>query len=145
MIMFKARCLEKLHAMSRPRRYLLLVGWSVVFGLLVYLAAKPVVGAWREARAWQALAPRAASFTSPRSFSAEQWQALASARRVVLTKVEEQQGQWQLQGELPKAEVLKQLMHAAQEQGAQVLQWGLEQREEGLSFSLIVTGASLTP
>lgn len=127
------------------RRYALLAGWSLVLLLLLVLLTRPLLTAWQEARQWQALAQQAGRLTPATVWSSEQWQALAASRQWVLTRVEQQDGRWHLQGELPGPEALQQLLRTVQEQGGRPLQWGLEQGAKGYAFSLEVADGALRP
>lgn len=125
-------------ALPAPRRYLLLAGWVLVLTLLLVLLGRPLLAVWKDGRQWQVLAQQAAGLKPATRFSSEHWQALASARGLVLTRVEQRGDIWLLQGELPSAEALGQLMNSVQEQGGQPLRWSLEQGRQGLVFSLDV-------
>lgn len=130
------RSVSAFAALPAPRRYLLLAGWVVVLTLLLVLLGRPLLAVWKDGRQWQVLAQQAAGLNPGARFSSEQWQALASARGLVLTRVEQRGDIWLLQGELPGAEALGQLMNSVLEQGGRPLRWSLEQGRQGLVFSL---------
>jgi type II secretion system protein M (XcpZ-type) len=144
----KARMLGYLvHFNQLPpmRRYCLLAGWSMVLLLLLVLLTRPLLATWQDARQWQALAQQARTLALPATFSNEQWQALAASRQWVLTRVEQQDGHWQLQGELPEPQALQQLLRTVQEQGGRPMRWSLEQGGQGYAFSVDVADGAVRP
>ncbi|GFM89846.1 hypothetical protein PSCICO_52450 [Pseudomonas cichorii] len=132
-------------ALPPARRYMLLAGWVVVLTLLLVLIGRPLLAWGKDLRQWPALAQQAQTLSPGPAFSSEYWQALASARGLVLTRVEQRGDIWQLQGELTRAEPLTQLMRSIQEQGGRPLRWSLEQGHQGLVFSLDVGRAGRRP
>lgn len=139
MTVFLQRAAHAFGALPATRRYLLLVGWVVVLTLLLVLIGRPVVALCKELRQWPGLAQQAQALSSTTAtFSNEYWQAWASARNLLLTRVEQRGDVWQLQGELSDAYTLTQLMRSIQDQGARPLRWSLERGHQGLVFSLDV-------
>ncbi|MCV4288341.1 type II secretion system protein GspM [Pseudomonas capsici] len=132
-------------ALPPARRYALLAGWVVILTLSLVLIGRPVLTWGKDLRQWPLLAQQARALSPGPAFTAEYWQALASARGVVLTRVEQRGDIWQLQGELSRAEPLTQLMHSIQERGGRPLRWSLEQGHQGLVFSLDVGRAGRLP
>ncbi|MFO2466520.1 type II secretion system protein GspM [Pseudomonas sp. 15FMM2] len=144
----KARMLEYLSNFNQLpplRRYCVLAGWAIALLLLLVLLTRPLLAAWQDARQWQALAQQARTLPPPAIFTSEQWQALAASRQWVLTHVEQQAGRWQLQGELPGPEALRQLLRTVQDQGGRPMQWSLEQGAQGYAFSLEVADGVARP
>ncbi|RMQ43700.1 hypothetical protein ALQ04_02929 [Pseudomonas cichorii] len=125
-------------ALPPARRYALLAGWVMVLTLLLVLIGRPLLAWGKELRQWPLLAQQAQALSPGPAFSGEYWQALASARGLVLTRVEQRGDIWQLQGELTRAETLAQVLRSIQEQGGRPLRWSLEQGHQGLVFSLDV-------
>ncbi|MBX8532772.1 type II secretion system protein GspM [Pseudomonas cichorii] len=132
-------------ALPPARRYALLAGWVVVLTLLLVLIGRPLLAWGKDLRQWPLLAQQAQALSPGPTFTAEYWQALAGARGLVLTRVEQRGDIWQLQGELSRAEPLAQLMRSIQEQGGRPLRWSLEQGHQSLVFSLDVGRAGRLP
>ncbi|MFJ4142200.1 type II secretion system protein GspM [Pseudomonas sp. NPDC089734] len=127
------------------RRYALLAGWVVILTLLLVLMGRPLLLWAKDLRQWPLLAQQAQALNTGATFSSEYWQALASARGLVLTRVEQRGDIWQLQGELARAETLTHVMRSIQEQGGRPLRWSLEQGHQGLVFNLDVGRAGRRP
>lgn len=132
-------------ALPPARRYMLLAGWVLVLTLLLVLLGRPLVAAVKEVGQWPALARQAQALSPGPAFSSEYWQALASARGLVLTKVEQRGDIWQLRGELTQVEPLAQLLRSIQDQGGRPLRWSLEQGHQALIFSLDVSRDGVYP
>ena len=135
---FIDRAFMAFSALPAARRYTLLAGWVVVLTLLLVLIGRPLLALSKELRQWPMLAQQARALTPGITFTSEYWQALASARGLVLTRVEPRGEVWQLQGELTRAEGLAQLLSSIQAQGGRPLRWSLEQGHQSLVFSLDV-------
>ncbi|NBA97999.1 type II secretion system protein GspM [Pseudomonas sp. R5(2019)] len=136
--------LKSIRELPPLRRGLMLGGCVLVVCLAMYLAVRPMISTWQDARQWRELAHQT-SLKPPRPLNAERLQTLAAARQIVLTRVEQVEGRWQLQGELDQALGLQQLMRAVQEQGAVVEQWHLSRQHKGLSFRLQVADGAVRP
>lgn len=132
-------------ALPPARRMLLLVGWVVVLTLILVLMGRPLVTSIKQAAQWPGLARQAQSLTSGPAFSNEYWQALASARGLVLTVVEQRGDIWQLRGELASAEPMVQLIRSIQDQGGRPLRWSIEQGHQAMIFNLDVSSAGGHP
>lgn len=132
-------------ALPPTRRYTLLAGWVIVLTLLLVLIGRPLVTLIKDISQWPALARQAQTLAPGPDFSQQYWQALASARGVVLTKVEQRGDIWLLRGELSAAEPLAQLMRSVQEQGGRPLRWSLEQGHQAMIFSLDVGRGGVRP
>lgn len=132
-------------ALPPVRRYLLLGGWVVVLTLVLVLLGRPVVAAIKEMSQWPQLARLAQTLSAGPVFTAEQWQTLASARGIVLTKAEQRGEIWLLRGEVTGAEALARLMRSIQEQGGTPMRWSLEQGHQAMLFSLDVGRGSAVP
>lgn len=126
-------------ALPASRRFALLAGWVVVLTLLLVLIGRPLLALAKELRQWPTLAQQAQTLTPGVIFTSDYWQALASARGLMLTRVEQRGEVWQLQGELSRAEGLPQLLSSIQAQGGRPLRWSLEQGHQGLVFSVDVS------
>jgi type II secretion system protein M (XcpZ-type) len=127
-----------IHALPPARRYTLLAGWVIVLTLVLVLLGRPVVATVKDVVRWPQLARQAQTLSPGPAFTAQFWQTLASARGVVLTRVEQRGDIWSLHGELGGAEPLAQLMRSVQEQGGRPLRWSLEQGHQAMIFSLDV-------
>ena len=136
---FIARSSLSFAALPASRRYTLLAGWVVVLTLLLDLIGRPLLALGKELRQWPMLAQQAQALAPGVTFTSEYWQALASARGLMLTRVEQRGDVWQLQGELTHAETLPQLLSSIQAQGGRPLRWSLEQGHQGLVFSVDVS------
>lgn len=126
-------------ALPASRRFALLAGWVVVLTLLLVLIGRPLLALAKELRQWPTLAQQAQTLTPGVIFTSDYWQALASARGLMLTRVEQRGEVWQLQGELSHAAGLPQLLSSIQAQGGRPLRWSLEQGHQGLVFSVDVS------
>ncbi|RRV06017.1 type II secretion system protein GspM [Pseudomonas sp. v388] len=135
------RASSAIHALPPTRRYALLAGWVLVLTLLLVVIGRPVVAAVKEISQWPALARQAQSLSPGPGFSTDYWQTLASARGLVLTKVEQRGDIWLLRGELTRAEPLAQLMRSVQGRGGRPLRWSVEQGHQAMIFSLDVGSA----
>lgn len=139
------RASSSFHGLPPTRRYLLLAGWMLVLTLLLVLLGRPLVAVVKDLSQWPAVARQAQSLSPGPVFSSDYWQALASTRGVVLTKVEQRGDIWLLRGEMPSAEPLAHLMRSIQEQGGRPLRWSLEQGHQAMIFSLDVSRGSTRP
>lgn len=140
---FTHRATRAFAALPPARRNLLLAGWVVVLTLILVLIGRPLITWGNELRQWPVLAQQARALAPGPAFTSDYWQALASARGLLFTRVEQRGEVWLLQGELSRADTLSQLMRSIQDQGGRPLRWSLEQGHQGLIFSLDVgrTGA----
>jgi type II secretion system protein M (XcpZ-type) len=139
------RALSAVAALPPARRYALLAGWVVVLTLLLVLLGRPLVAVVKDMSQWPALARQAQALSPRPAFTSEYWQSVASARGLVLTKVEQRGDIWQLRGELSRAEPLAQLMRSVQEHGGRPLRWSLEQGHQAMIFSLDVGRGNTQP
>jgi type II secretion system protein M (XcpZ-type) len=139
------RSLQTVAALPPARRYLLLGGWVVVLTLLLVLLGRPLAEKVKQVSQWPGLARQAQTLGAGPAFSSDYWQALTSARGVVLTRVEQRGDIWLLRGELTGAQPLAQLMRSIQDQGGQPLRWSLEQGQQAMLFSLDVSAAGGRP
>lgn len=139
------RALSAVAALPPARRYALLAGWVVVLTLLLVLLGRPLVGVVKDMSQWPALARQAQMLSPGPALTSEYWQAVASARGLVLTRVEQRGDIWQLRGELSRAEPLAQLMRSVQEHGGRPLRWSLEQGHQAMIFSLDVSRGNTQP
>lgn len=127
------------------RRYMLLGGWVIVLTLILVLIGRPVVAVVKEMSQWPQLARMAQGLNAGPAFTAEHWQTLASARGIVLTKVEQRGDIWLLRGEVTGAEPVARFMRSIQEQGGRPMRWSLEQGHQTMLFSLDVGRGSAGP
>lgn len=125
-------------ALPPGRRNLLLAGWVVVLTLILVLIGRPLLARGNELRQWPVLAQQARALAPGPAFTSGDWQALASARGLLLTRVEQRGEVWLLRGELSRADTMAQLMRSIQDQGGRPLRWSLERGHQGLVFSLDV-------
>lgn len=126
--------------MSGPitRRWLMPAAWSAVGVLLLSLLLREGLGQWRELSQWQALAASASQLPQGEGLTVERLQQSAAARQVVLSDVQPVEAGWQVRGQVKDERVLQAWLLALQGEGAQPLQWGLEQAPSGLSFDLVL-------
>lgn len=132
-------------ALPPARRYTLLAGWVIVLTLVFVLLGRPLVAAVKDVSQWPALARQAQALVPGPEFSQQYWQSLASARGLLLTKVEQRGDIWLLRGELSSPEPLTQLMRSVQDQGGRPLRWSLEQGHQAMIFSLDVGRGGARP
>jgi len=126
--------------MSRDwiQRYRLPLAWCLIGALLAFVALREGLSQWRELRQWRVLAEQAAALQGTSGVSLERLRQSAQARRIELAEVEAQGNNWQLRGQVADERVLQGWMQALRAEGAQLLQWGLEQDAKGLRFDLVV-------
>lgn len=120
------------------QRHRLLLAWCLIGFLLALLALRQGVSQWRELSQWHGLAVQAAAFPSGPGVSLERLRQSAQARRVEVAEVEVQGKVWQLRGQVADEQVLQRWLQALRAEGAQPLQWGLEQDGNGLRFDLVL-------
>jgi len=120
------------------QRHRLLLAWCLIGALLGFLALREGLSNWRELSQWRELAEQAAALQSAPGMSLERLRQSAQARQIELVEVEAQGKSWQLRGQVTDERVLQGWMQALRAEGAQLLQWGLEQDTKGLRFDLVV-------
>jgi len=120
------------------QRYRLPLAWCLIGALLAFVALREGLSQWRELSQWRVLAEQAAALQGTSGVSLERLRQSAQARRIELAEVEAQGDNWQLRGEVADDRVLQGWMQALRAEGAQLLQWGLEQDAKGLRFDLVV-------
>lgn len=120
------------------QRHRLKFAWLLITSLLAFLALREGLAQWRELSQWRGLAAQAASLQDGPGLSMERLKQSAEARQVVLAEVDTQGKTWQLRGQVADARMLQDWLQALHSEGAQPLQWGLEQDGKGLRFDLVV-------
>ncbi|AVH37207.1 type II secretion system protein GspM [Pseudomonas monteilii] len=120
------------------QRYRLTFAWLLIAVLLAFLALRGGLAQWRELSQWQGLAEQAASLQGGPGLSMERLKQSAEARRVALAEVDEQGKTWHLRGQVADERALQDWLQALRTEGAQPLQWGLEQDGKVLRFDLVV-------
>ncbi|HEK1690882.1 hypothetical protein D3C81_1167240 [compost metagenome] len=120
------------------QRHRLLLAWCLIGFLLALLALRQGVSQWRELSQWHGLAVQAAAFHSGPGVSLERLRQSAQARRVEVAEVEVQGKVWQLRGQVADEQVLQRWLQALRAEGAQPLQWALEQDGKALRFDVVV-------
>lgn len=120
------------------QRYRLTFAWLLIAVLLAFLALRGGLAQWRELSQWQRLAEQAASLQGGPGLSMERLKQSAEARRVALAEVDEQGKTWHLRGQVADERALQDWLQALRTEGAQPLQWGLEQDGKVLRFDLVV-------
>ncbi|MFV3287874.1 type II secretion system protein GspM [Pseudomonas sp. NY11955] len=120
------------------QRHRMQFAWAVIALLLAFLALRAGVAQWRELSQWRGLAEQAASLQGGPGLNLERLHQSAQARRVELTDVDAQGKAWQLRGQVADERVLQGWLQSLRAEGAQPLQWGLEQDGKGLRFDLVL-------
>ncbi|MDT3745385.1 type II secretion system protein GspM [Pseudomonas kurunegalensis] len=120
------------------QRYRLTFAWLLIAVLLAFLALRGGLAQWRELSQWQGLAEQAASLQGGPGLSMERLKQSAEARRVALAEVDEQGKTWHLRGQVADERASQDWLQALRTEGAQPLQWGLEQDGKVLRFDLVV-------
>ncbi|MFJ4064919.1 type II secretion system protein GspM [Pseudomonas sp. NPDC089996] len=120
------------------QRHRLALAWLLIGCLLVFLAAREGLTQWRELSQWRELAAQAASLQGGPGVSLERLRQSAQARQIELADVDVQGKTWQLRGQVTDERVLQGWLQSLRAEGAQPLQWGLEQDAQGLHFELVV-------
>lgn len=126
--------------MSREwmERHRLWFAWGLIGLLLLFLAAREGLAQWRQLSQWRELAMQAASVQGGPGVSLERLRQSAQAREIELAEVEVQGKSWQLRGQVADERVLQGWLQSLRAEGAQPLQWGLEQDAKGLRFELVM-------
>ncbi|WP_085673423.1 MULTISPECIES: type II secretion system protein GspM [unclassified Pseudomonas] len=126
--------------MSREwmQRHRLWYAWGLIGLLLAFLAAREGLAQWRELSQWRELAVQAASLQGGPGVSLERLRQSVQARQIELADVEVQGNSWQLRGQVADERALQNWLQSLRAEGAQPLQWGLEQDAKGLRFELVV-------
>jgi len=120
------------------QRHRLWLAWCLIGALLAFVALREGLWQWRELGQWRVLAEQAAALQGTSGVSLERLRQSAQARRIELAEVEAQGNNWQLRGQVADERALQGWMQALRAEGAQLLQWGLEQDAKGLRFDLVV-------
>jgi len=120
------------------QRHRLWLAWCLIGALLAFVALREGLSQWRELSQWRVLAEQAAALQGTSGVSLERLRQSAQARRIELAEVEAQGNNWQLRGQVADERALQGWMQALRAEGAQLLQWGLEQDAKGLRFDLVV-------
>ncbi|PVZ40659.1 type II secretion system protein GspM [Pseudomonas sp. CC120222-01a] len=120
------------------QRHRLWFAWGLIGLLLAFLAMREGLAQWRELSQWRELAVQAASLRDGPGVSLERLRQSAQSRQIELADVEVQGKSWQLRGRVADERVLQGWLQSLRAEGAQPLQWGLEQDAKGLRFELVV-------
>lgn len=120
------------------QRHRLKLAWTLIALLLAFLALRAGVAQWRELSQWRGLAEQAASLQGGPGLTLERLRQSAQARQIELDEVDAQGKTWQLRGQVADERVLQGWLQSLRAEGAQLLQWGLEQDGKGLRFNLVV-------
>ena len=118
------------------QRYRMALAWGLIALLLAFLAGREGLALWREMGQWRALATTAAGLRNGPTLSLERLRQSAQARGIELRDVQPDDEAWQLRGQVGDEQVLQGWLQALQVDGAQPLQWGLEQDAKGLRFEI---------
>lgn len=116
------------------QHYRMPLAWALIAMLVLSLAVRE----WRELAQWQALAESAASLRDAPPMGLERLRQSAQARQISLLEIDSNEGGWQLRGQVSDEKTLQQWLLALQAEGAQPLQWALEQGDQGLRFAVQV-------
>lgn len=120
------------------QRHRLKFAWALIALLLAFLAVRAGFAQWRELSQWRGLAEQAAGLQGGPGLNLERLRQSAQARQIELAEVDAQGEAWQLRGQAADERVLQGWLQSLRAEGAQPLQWGLEQHEKGLHFDLVV-------
>jgi len=120
------------------QRHRLRFAWGLIGLLLAFLAVREGLAQWRELSQWRELAVQAASLQSGPGVSLERLRQSAQSRQIELADVDVQGKSWQLRGQVADERVLQAWLQSLRAEGAQPLQWGLEQDAKGLRFELVM-------
>lgn len=120
------------------QRHRLKFAWALIALLLAFLALRAGLAQWRELSQWRGLAEQAASLQRGPGLSLERLRQSAQARQIELAEVDAQGKAWQLHGQVADERLLQGWLQSLRAEGAQLLQWGLEQDGKGLRFNLVV-------
>ncbi|MGE8112271.1 type II secretion system protein GspM [Pseudomonas sp. NPDC086566] len=120
------------------QRHRLWSAWGLIGLLLAFLAVREGLAQWRELSQWRELAVQAASVQGGPVVSLERLRQSAQSRQIELADVDVQGESWQLRGQVADERVLQGWLQSLRAEGAQPLQWGLEQDAKGLRFELVM-------
>ncbi|MCE5986695.1 type II secretion system protein GspM [Pseudomonas sp. 5FOS] len=120
------------------QRHRLKFAWALIALLLAFLALRAGLAQWRELSQWRGLAEQAASLQRGPGLNLERLRQSAQARQIELAEVDAHDKTWQLHGQVADERVLQGWLQSLRAEGAQLLQWGLEQDAKGLRFNLVV-------
>ncbi|UMY62663.1 type II secretion system protein GspM [Pseudomonas sp. LS.1a] len=120
------------------KRHRLKFAWALIALLLAFLALRAGLAQWRELSQWRGLAEQAASLQRGPGLNLERLRQSAQARQIELAEVDAHDKTWQLHGQVADERVLQGWLQSLRAEGAQLLQWGLEQDAKGLRFNLVV-------
>lgn len=120
------------------QRHRLWSAWGLIGLLLTFLAVREGLAQWRELSQWRELAVQAASLQGGPVVSLERLRQSAQSRQIELADVDVQGESWQLRGQVADERVLQGWLQSLRAEGAQPLQWGLEQDAKGLRFELVM-------
>ena len=120
------------------QRHRLKFAWALIALLLAFLALRAGLAQWRELSQWRGLAEQAASLQRGPGLNLERLRQSAQARQIELAEVDAHDKTWQLHGQVADERVLQGWVQSLRAEGAQLLQWGLEQDAKGLRFNLVV-------
>ncbi|OCT24085.1 type II secretion system protein GspM [Pseudomonas putida] len=125
-----------IRAFSQRQRMRL--AWGLIALLLIVILVREVGARWAEMSQWRGLAEVAAGLEGGPALSLEDLRQSAQARHIQLTEIEPQDEGWQVRGSVADEQTLLAWLQALQIEGAQPLQWGMEQQGKRLRFDLQV-------
>ncbi|WP_411383888.1 type II secretion system protein GspM [Pseudomonas sp. L7] len=114
------------------------LAWGLIALLLIVILVREASARWAEMSQWRGLAEAAISLEGGPVLSLERLRQSAQARHIELTEVEPQEQGWQVRGSVADEQALLGWLQALQIDGAQPLQWGMEQEGKRLRFDLRV-------
>ncbi|AXQ47001.1 type II secretion system protein GspM [Pseudomonas vlassakiae] len=120
------------------QRHRLWFAWGLIGLLLAFLVVREGLAQWRQLSQWRELAMQAASLQGGPGVSLERLRQSAQSRQIELADVDVQGKSWQLRGQVADERVLQGWLQSLRAEGAQPLQWGLEQDAKGLRFELVM-------
>ncbi|AHD13154.1 MULTISPECIES: type II secretion system protein GspM [Pseudomonas] len=120
------------------QRHRLKFAWALIALLLTFLTLRAGLAQWRELSQWRGLAEQAVSLQGGPGLNLERLRQSAQARQIELAEVDAQGKTWQLRGQVADERVLQGWLQSLRAEGAQLLQWGLEQDGKGLRFNLVM-------
>ena len=120
------------------QRHRLWSAWGLIGLLLTFLAVREGLAQWRELSQWRERAVQAASLQGGPVVSLERLRQSAQSRQIELADVDVQGESWQLRGQVADERGVQGWLQSLRAEGAQPLQWGLEQDAKGLRFELVM-------
>ena len=120
------------------QRHRLALAGGLIALLSSVLVVREGLAQWHALGQWRALAQKAAGLQGGAPLRLERLHQSAQARRIELQEVVAQGEAWHMQGQVADEQALLGWVVSLQSEGAQPLQWGVEQAPNGLRFDLVL-------